>query len=407
MILNICRERPAIIAYIFSSALLSGLVPIGICSSFALMLTETGVGVSSITQILLATIPYSWKFVMSPFIKELFVKYKNSKIDIIKFISYISQFFIFLGLSSLGYFHEGTLTLAGYVICFIVLCTSVHDIVREHIKLSLFEQKDLGLVTAIETTGFRFGMFVAGVVVVYFANTWNWKIAFLSAAIVVLGTTGTTFLINNYKEAYSFEQNSSRHIFKTYISKCFDFFRSSKIFILLITIVSLKLSDSIIDILKPMFIHFLGVSRIEYANMVHLYGVITMSIGGIVAGISLSKMSIVKCIRLTLISQIAICLIFVYLSSTKNNLLCVSLLVNCASFVFSFSNVVLRTFVAQISSRDVNLFTLFLSLGSLIRICSYSFAGQLVDDYSWEFVYILCLLSNIPGYVFCRSLSQK
>ena len=405
--LSIFKERPAIVAYIFSSALLSGLVLIGICSSFALMLTETGLDTSSITQILLATIPYSWKFILSPFVKEIFTKYKNSKIDVIKFISYISQFCIFLGFSSLGYFHGGNLTRAFYVICLIVLFTSVHDIVREHIKLSLFEQKDLGIVTAIENTGFRFGMFVSGVVIVYAANTWNWKVAFFSAAFVVLGTTVSTFFIKNYKEAYAFEHDNSKHIFKNYIYKCYDFFISNKIFIILVILISLKLSDITINILKPMFIHFLGVNRIEYANMVHLYGALTMSLGGIVAGLALSKISMVKCIRFTLISQIANCLFFVYLSVSKNNLLWITILINCASFIFSFSNVVFRTLVALISNRDVNIFTLLLSLGSLIRICAYSFSGKLVDNFSWEFVYLLCLLSNIPGYLLCRRLICK
>ena len=68
------NENFAIITYTFFSSLLSGLVLVGIGSSFSLMLSENGIDVSSIAHVLLATIPYSWKFAISPFIKNLILR---------------------------------------------------------------------------------------------------------------------------------------------------------------------------------------------------------------------------------------------------------------------------------------------------------------------------------------------
>jgi len=184
--LDIFKEKFAVISFIFFNSLLSGLVLIGICSSFSLMLSERGINVATITHILFATIPYSWRFAISPFVKNLILKYSDSKFDVIKITAYMSQAILFFGFSSLGFFEKsGSLLLSAMIILMIVFAVSAHDILRDHMKLVLFDPKDFGFISAVENTGFRLGMFAAGAGVLYIANAIGWAVLCVLSAVYI------------------------------------------------------------------------------------------------------------------------------------------------------------------------------------------------------------------------------
>lgn len=392
----------------FFNSLLSGLVLVGICSSFALMLSESGVDAATIAYMLLATIPYSWKFAISPFIKNLIVRRKNASFDAIKIIAYVAQLIVFSGFSSLGFFCKtNILWLATIVIFFVVLAVSVHDILRAHMKLVFFKIEEFGFVSAVENTGFRLGMFTAGVCIVYIANSIGWQVAFIAPAFAVGLVTIATFFLKGTNRNNEISQETSANFLKNYIKIGCDFFKTCGVLALICIITSFKVTDSAINGLKPMFIHFLGINRIAFANIVHVYGLITMTVSGIIAGLAVSKFGIKACIRQTFLAQMIVSLIFIYLVANHGDLLVITILVNVATFVFGFCGVVFRTFIAHISKRDVNIYTIFLSLGSFIRICTYSIAGFIVAHYSWNILFIICMISNIPGYFFVTKFFKK
>ena len=398
----------AIISYMFFSSLLSGLVLVGIGSSFSLMLSENGVDVSSIAHILLATIPYSWKFAISPFIKNLIQRYQSSKFNVIKIIAYITQVLIFFGFSSLGFCPEPkNLMLSAFIIFFIVLAVSIHDILRAHMKLVFFQTKDFGFISAVENTGFRLGMFISGACIVYIANSVGWRVAFIIPAFAVWLSTIATFFAKIEQKDELLYKDEQVNFLKNYLKVGCHFFKTYGLIVLLCIIISFKVTDSTINGLKPMFLHFLGVNRIAFANMVHVYGLLTMTIAGIIAGIALGKFNLISCIKFTLCAQAIVSAIFMGLVTYHDNTLIITFLVNIATFVFGFSGVIFRTFIAHISRRDVNIYTIFLSLGSLIRICTYSFAGFVVEHYSWNILFALCLISNIPGYLLTKQFLKR
>jgi MFS family permease len=278
--------------------------------------------------------------------------------------------------------------------------------VRGHIKLVLFDSTNLGLVSAIENAGFRVGMFIAGACLVYLANALNWKFAFLiSSACVFLSTFSVMFAKINRKQHYD-AKNESKNL-KEYFSFCIKFLRRYAVLILLAVMISFKFTDGCINVLKPAFMLHLGISKLEFANITHLAGLFTTIISGIVAGVITCKIGTQKCIKLTFVMQILTSIAFLYLSSFKTNLITIAALVNIATFTFGFSNVIFRTFTAEEAKKDINTYTILLSIGSIIRIASYSIAGWTVEHYSWHLIYFLCVVSNIPGIFLYSKLRSK
>lgn len=404
MFSELVHKKFSLISYIFFNSLLSGLILIGICSSFSLMLSEKGVGVSSITSLLLSTIPYSWKFIISPFVKNIIKKYSSK--NIIKSISIVAQVIIFLLFSSLGFLGNKNLWIAGLLIPILVIAVCVQDIVRAYIKLVIFKTENLGIISAIENTGFRIGMFISGACIIYIANITSWTLSFIIIGFIVIFAIIST-LCMNVEYIQNSQKNLKENSLKEYIKGCCEFLKGYKITILILVIISFKLTDSCISVLKPIFFHYLGISRLDFANITHLVGIFSMIISGIVAGSLLYKIGMKNCIKITFISQMIASSIFMYFSAFKSNLFIVTILVNISTFIFGFSGVVFRTFVAENSRKDINIYATLLSFGSLIRILSYSFAGIVVEQYSWGIIYFICLLSNIPGYFLYLNLRKE
>ncbi len=408
MELSLIREKPAIISFIFFGAFLSGLVLVGICSSFSLMLTEREVGVAKITKIMLATLPYSWKFAISPFVKNLILKHRDSKRNIIKILAYTSQFVLFSGFASLGIFEkEGNVAFAIIMILLVVIAISIHDILRDHMKLTLFDSKEFGYVTAIENAGFRLGMFTAGACMIYIANSTGWTASFIITASSVLFATIATFFIHDNLSHKSIQIEQSVKSLNQYLNLCVIFFKKYGVFTLLFVIIAFKITDSCINVLKPMFMHHLGVSRSAFANIAHLYGLIAMIMGGAFAGFLTYRIGLSFCVRITFFAQMIASLFYMYFAVYKVDILTLGILINVATFVFGFSGVVFRTMVSRESHRDVNMYTILLSIGSLVRIGSYSFAGFIVDHFSWGTIFFICLISNIPGFFLYSKLRRE
>lgn len=404
MFSELIHKKFSLISYIFFNSLLSGLILIGICSSFSLMLSEKGVGVSSITSLLLSTIPYSWKFIISPFVKDIIAKYSSK--NIIKSISIVAQVIIFVLFSSLGFFENKNLWIAGLLIPILVIAVCVHDIVRAYIKLVIFKTENLGIISAIENTGFRIGMFISGACIIYIANITSWALSFVIIGFIVIFAMIST-LCMKVEDIPSSQKNLKENSLKEYIKGCCEFLKGYKITILVLVIIAFKLTDSCISVLKPIFFHYLGISRLDFANITHLVGIFSMITSGIVAGSLLYKIGMKNCIKITFILQMIASLIFMYFSAFKSNLLTITILVNISTFIFGFSGVVFRTFAAENSKKDINIYATLLSFGSLIRILSYSFAGIVVEQYSWGTIYFICLLSNIPGYFLYLNLRKE
>lgn len=410
MFSELLHKQFSLISYIFFNSLLSGLVLSGVCSSFSLMLSEKGVGVATITTLLLTTIPYSWRFLLSPFIKNIIIEYTLKNKNIIKSLSFFSQAVIFVSFSCLGLFERPQkLWIAGILMFLLVIATCVQDILRDYLKLVVFKTKELGIVSAVENTGFRIGMFIAGACIIYIANFSSWRLSFfIVGSLVILATIATLFIkqedISNVSEI---SINIKGNLLRQYVKSCLEFLKQYRFIILTLVIISFKLTDSCINVLKPMFLHHLGVSRTDFANMTHVMGIFSTIISGIIAGNLLYKIGMKNCVKITFLFQMIASLIFIYFSAFKTNLLTITVLVNVASFIFGFSNVVFRTFTAESAAKDINIYTLLLSFGSLIRVLSYTFAGTIVDVFSWEMIYFICLLSNVPGLFLYLNLKRK
>ena len=405
--LNFDSTHRRVLFFVFSVCTACGMVFSGVLSAFSFMLSESGFSTSQIATVFLASCPYSFKFSISPFIKNILYKYRNSKINIFKTIAFISQFMIIAGLTCLGFFNsESSLLIIFIAVFLMVLSGSIHDILADYLRILCFSKKTLGIATSIGTIGFRIGMLLSGAGILYIASYKGWKIAFFSISLVTLLSSISTILLPS-KNIVHFEKETI-HIssVKSYLSFCKDIFKKYSVFIIILITFSFKFSDSSINSLKSVFLQSMGIGKIDFANISQIAGSLIIILSGSIAGLFTYKFGTKKCVKLSFYCQIMASVCYLILSLTKNNLLETAVFINIATFFFGFSAVVYRTYISEISMGDINKYTIFLSIGSVGRTLSSYYGGLTASFFSWPLLFLMCIISNIPG-LYASSLSPK
>lgn len=371
------------------------------------MLAERGVTPSEIATILVATLPYSWKFVLSPFLNNIIVKYADAKFDIVKVLALLLHTIIIVCFASIGRFsNSGSLITLNIIILIVSIVIACYDIVFSYVKLLLFKKNELGPVTSVINSGFRIGIFISGAVMLYVAEAKGWEMSFLVAAIITMASWVSVIMLPRISHDTETPKQTVSSI-KAYVQSLRNFFSKKKVVFFLITMLSFKFTDSCISTMKPIFLQSIGMSKTTFANITHVLGLFVMITAGLIAGACIQKFSTIRCMKYTFIMQCIPAILFAIVACTKVELVALAIIINVSTIIFGFSNVVFRTYAAEEAYGDVNIFVLIISIGSLYRIFATKMGGIMVDISSWQMVFIMCLLSNIPGLIAYRRIVRN
>lgn len=345
----------------------SGLTFLLTLSTLSLWLADIGVESKYIGMMSFITIPYSFKFLLAPFIDSSNVK------NWLK-VSLIGQFISIIAISLHNPLDSLVLTAVfGFIIA---VFSSVHDIIIDKIRIENKMAK--GKSCALESIGFRSGMLVSGAITVYIASFFSWKVAYIVMSIYPL--TALFFL--------------KKFIFKTNIPSerfSFGFIKDFKIHILVL-LLCFKCVDSSLNSMLPTYFVENGISKIDYANVSKISGSILMIIGAGIAGIFIQKMGTIKSVYITIIMQFISSALF--LIHDKNTIL---LFVGISSFASGFTGTIFLSLVSKFcfGSHTASKFTVLYSLGSVGRIIFSTFSGFIVSNAGYQMLFLYIALLTI------------
>ena len=409
MLLNLIKQRFNILSFIFASSVICGTVFMAVSLTFVYMLSEAGVPTSKIALLtLISNSPYTMRFLIAPFIKNIIKKFNTSRFDIIKLSAYIAQTLVMILLCVLGFFDSSpALVLAGVTIFVLTTAISVHDILMDHVRLNCFHGENIGLAASINNMGFRFGMLISGAGAIYLAEIFSWKLAFFALSLTTLISTIATIFLPKINCVQEDNKASNIHSIKTYVKFCLDVFKKNGFWILIILFFSYKFSDSCISYFKTIFLQSKGLSKIDFVNISQILGVFSVITGGIIAGAVSYRLGPKKCMQITFYLQMVCSLCFVVIAKYSPNLTSSAMLINTSTLLFGYSTVAFRTYLSEQANSDINTYTILTSFSSIFRLFSVYIGGILTDFLSWEGIYLVCLLSNIPGIFAYRKILKR
>jgi PAT family beta-lactamase induction signal transducer AmpG len=396
---RIYRNKPHFILLLLGFS--SGLPFLLVLSTLSMWLSEAQVSKTLIGLFMFASLPYSIKFLWSPYLDRLKIPWLTKKIGQRRSWAMVAQLgtlFALIGLSFCDPSHS-LIQLACWATLVSFFSATLDSIIDAY-RIELLSQQHLGSGAAIEAVGFRLGMVTSGAGALYLANAWGWSTAYFSMSLCCL--IGLFAILASDEPS----QPTTRKTLKWQHACSIPL---SLFFTLLGFIFFFKLIDIVLNSMMAPFLHDLGFNKIDFANFSKLYGTTLTIVGGLLAGNAIHRFGIDFVVKCAISLQCFSALIFITQAQLGHHVPCLIVTLGIESFTAGLSATVFIAFLSHFcrNGNSAHDFTLLYSFGSLSRVLISTIAGFAADNVSWQALFFLSGLLGMATFVFLPRLNKQ
>lgn len=399
---------------IFFFGISSGLPISLVLSTLKVMLVDNGFDLKTIGFFSLVSIPYSFKFLISPFIDSLPIPFLTKKIGHRKSWIIISQLFLTIFIFLLGIVQiTNSIMLIALFSILVAISSASQDIVIDAYRIELIKTQDQGLASSYYVYGYRLGMLISGALALAMSEFFSWQIIYGMMSLIMIIFMSITVIAEESRINWrSKNQNLSIWIKNFIIEPFIDFSKKDKWFLILIFIILFKLTDIFAGNLTMPFLIEIGYSKIEIATILKTFGLFATLLGVLVGGYIVKKLGLKKSIWLAISLQGLSNLLFsiIAIHGKDNNLLYLVIF-----FENSSGGIGDSVFIAYLSSLcnvvfSATQYSLLSSLASFSRSFLSSSAGIFAESLGWFKFFVLSSLLIVPSIIllfFIRIKKEK
>jgi PAT family beta-lactamase induction signal transducer AmpG len=374
-------------------------------STLSFWLAEQHVSTSIIGLFMLASFPYSIKFLWSPFLEIISIPFLTNKFGQRRSWGLLAQTGVMLSTIALAFSDPGNnLLISGAWAFLISFFSATQDVVTDSYRIDLLENKFSGAGAAMESIGFRAGMLASGAGTLYLANSFDWPTAYCLTALS--GIVGIVTLLSIKESASSKTKLVFRK--KTFSKPFYNFYLTysnswrqliKKPYFLYIVafIFCFKMADTVLNSMSVPFLYELGFSKIECANISKFFGITMMVSGGLVGGVLIHQLGMNQTIVMCATLQALSCLMFMIQAQVGHVISVLVITMGVESFCSGLSSTAFIAYLSKFCKTPFSAshFTLLYSLGSLSRVIISAGSGWFADTYGWMLLFGIASLFSI------------
>lgn len=396
---------------IFLLGLASGLPLVLSASSLSVMLLDRGVDISTIGVLSMVALPYSFKYLWSPFLDHIKIYFLTNLLG--RRISWllviqICLFFSIYHFGSICAVPDINLWQVGLWAMSISFFSATQDMVINSYRIEISNEIEQAAASASEIFGYRIGMLIAGAGNMLIAHYWSWEVAYHFSAVLILPGLIAAMLYGEPKNQYmTHNKKEFAGVFvwfkDVFLTPLFDILRYKNFYSIIGLIIFYKLSDAYIGAMSNVFLVQTGFSKAEIGSIGKLYGFVATTLGVFFAGIFMKKITDMKrllVIGLTLESTSNLVFLLQYMAGC--NIKVLMLVVTMENFCSGFSTIVFVAYMSSLVNREFTAtsYALLTSLASFSRVLLSSSSGFAVKSFGWAGFFIFSAFLSIPA-AFC------
>ncbi len=377
----------------------SGL-PIALCSStLQAWFTTENLGIILLGFINIIGLPYILKWLWAPLLDRLTLSSLGRR----KSWIVATQLVLVVVLWLMSYLHPaqnpGLLMGLGAILAFF---SSTQDIAIDAYRTEILTPKERGLGAALNVTGYRFALLIAGALALLLADSIGWGYTYRIMALILLGCSLLTFLT---PEPQVLKQPTTLR--EAFVGPLQDFLKRSNAPWLIAVIIFYKLGEAYaLSLTTPFLLRGLHFTLTEVALLNKVVGLSAIILGGIVGGLWMMRLGL-YCSLLTFGILAALSnILFVVMALVGKNMILAGFTIFAENFCSGMSS---AAFVAFLMSLCNPKFTAmqYASLSAIAtvgRVLMGSTSGILVQYLGWANFYWVSVVICVPGlYMLWRS----
>lgn len=385
-----------------------------VLSTLSFWLTESNVSPTVIGLFAWVTIPYSLKFLWSPFLDRFNHIFVSKNIFGYKICGFIAQVFVVVFTYCLGSLNPaselGLMALTAFCLSF---SAATLDIVIDTLRIELCVDTKNGISAAVESVGFRLGMLIGGAGTLYIATIYNWTFAYQFMGLMQIMILPILWFSLDCKKVKIVRDHHIINItsvsISSYIQKSIvELKKSTSLWVLVTLLFLFKAPDTILNAMSGPFLYGIGFNKIEYANVTKTFGIPLMIVGSFMAGYIIQQFNARVAAAMVIFLQAVSCLLFVVQYRIGHDIVTLLTTVGIESFTSGMATTV---FIALISSYckvpfSAGHFTFLNAIGSMSRIVFSALGGVVGDWCGWNVLFLLTCLTMIPTFILLIHIRQ-
>ena len=299
------------------------------------------------------------------------------------------------------------MVIVAFFICFF---SATQDIVLDAFRVELFSKTANDEVNGatVYVLGYRLGSVISSAGAIGLASIYSWGVVyFINALFLMLGILA--ILVADEPQVNK-EEEKQGNVFKYALVDPFVRFAKKEYWLVAIGIVFLyRLSDSYFSTLAYPFYDDLGFSKMEIAKISKLYGMVATIVGGILGGLIINKIGLLKGLLLFAVVQGVTTLFYVVLYYAGNDVWYLIASVSIDNLCSGMATTVIIAFMSLLCDKGhtATQYALLSSLLGFSRDLFASSAGKVLEMTSWPMFFVITSLLSVPGVLLSYYLYKK
>lgn len=398
-------ERPVLTQFFLGFA--SGLPLLLTLSTLTVWLAESGVSKTAIGLFALVGAPYTFKFAWAPLIDRMPIPLLTRCFGRRRGWMLACQAGLVLAILGLGAsdpaIDAGRTAIFALLVAFF---SASQDIVIDAFRVESLETRQQGAGAGILVLGYRMGMLVAGAGSLYLAAFHGWFATY--AIMAALALTGSLAILSSPEPADG-EPAAGKPGLGTWgawlhgavVAPFADFLSRPSWLAILLFIVLYKFGDALAGVMANPFYIEMGFSKIEIASISKLFGLAATLAGGLIGGIMVARLGLLKSLMVCGALQMASNLMFAVQAMAGYDLALLTVTIGLENLTGGMGT---AAFVAYLSSLcnvayTATQYALLSSLMAFARTVLASSGGWLADHMDWVGFFLLSAVAALPGLV--------
>ncbi len=358
-------------------------------------LRDEGVSLAEIGLFSLIGIPYVWKFLWSPLMDRYSLGFLGRR----RSWMLATQLLLLGSIAGFGFVNPVMdIWSVAYLAAAVAFFSASQDIVLDAYRRELLLDNELGLGNSIHVQAYRLSGLVPGSLAFILADHMSWQSVFIIvSAFMLLGVLLTLFI----KELAS-EHSAPKTLQEAVVLPFKDFIQSKGLKsagYTLLFLVLYKLGDNMATALQTPFFIDMGFTKTEIGVVAKTSSLIAMTIGIVVGGLVMVKLSINRALWLFGFVQIFSILGFAALAEIGNNTYALAVAMGFEYLGVGLGTAAFTAFIAKTTNPAfaATQIALFTALAVVPRTFANATTGVIVEQIGWTNFYFMCTALAVPG----------
>ncbi|HEY9778665.1 MAG TPA: AmpG family muropeptide MFS transporter [Leptolyngbyaceae cyanobacterium] len=388
---------------VFESRKMAALLLLGFASGLPLLLigntlkawmTLEKVDLGAIGWFSLASLPYSFKFLWSPFLDRFTLPFLGRRRGWL----IVMQVALIVAIALMG-FQQPKQALQMLAINAIVIAflSATHDIAADAYRTDVLTQLELGAGAAVFILGYRIALLVAGSLALILADKMPWSSVYLLMAGTMAIGIFATLLAPEPKEI-----SPPASLADAVVLPFGEFFQRQGVLhgiLILLFITLYKLGDALLSNMTTPFLLNTGFTKTDIGAIQVGMGLIATIVGALAGGSILSKIGINRSLWVFGFLQAVSNLAYYFLSLVGKNYQAMVLAINIEQFCGGLGTAAFVAFLMSLCNQrfSATQYALLSSLMAVSRDILAAPGGEIVKSTSWSMFFLISIFAALPG----------